>query len=115
MQVDSLISFVRELYQQPTEFIPLHPPMFKGNEKKYLNECIDTTFVSSVGKFVTQFEEMVAAFTGAKYAVATSNGTAALHVALKLAGVNEETEVITQPLTFIATANAIKYCGAYPV
>jgi len=109
------INFVREIYQTPKDFIPLHEPRFCGNEKKYLNECIDSTFVSSVGKFVNRFEEMVAEYTGAKYAVAAVNGTAALHIALLLAGVKQDDEVITQPLTFIATANAINYCGAKPL
>lgn len=107
--------FVRNTYRIPNEFIPLHPPVFRGNEKKYLNECIDSTFVSSVGKFVSQFEDMIAQFTGAKYAIAASSGTAALHMALILADVNTNDEVITQPLTFIATANAISYCNAHPV
>lgn len=109
-----LIDFIRTTFNS-TEFIPLHEPRFLGNEKKYLNECIDSTFVSSVGKFVDQFEQMFADFVGAKHAIAAMNGTAALHIALKLAGVEENTEVITQPLTFIATANAISYCGAQPV
>ena len=111
----SFIEFVRETYKQPTEFIPLHEPRFRGNEKKYINECIDSTFVSSVGKFVNRFEEMTAEYTGAKYAVAAVNGTAALHIALLLAGVKPDDEVITQPLTFIATVNAISYTGAKPV
>ena len=109
------INFVRELFGNTNEFIPLHEPRFWGNEKKYLNECIDSTFVSSVGKFVNQFEQKVAEFTGAKYAVATVNGTAALHIALILSEVKAGDEVITQPLTFIATANAISYAGAKPV
>ncbi len=111
----SFIEFVRNIYSQPTAFIPLHEPRFRGNEKKYLNECIDSTFVSSVGKFVNRFEEMIAGYTGAKYAVAAVNGTAALHIALLLSGVKRDDEVITQPLTFIATANAISYTGARPV
>ncbi len=94
------------------EFIPLHAPVFRGNEKKYVNECIDSTFVSSVGKFVTQFEGMCAEYTGAKYAIAAVNGTVALHMALVLSGVDHDCEVITQPLTFIATTNAIAYTGA---
>ena len=98
-----------------TKFIPLHEPRFLGNEKKYLNECIDSTFVSSVGKFVDRFEQEVAKYTGAKYAVATVNGTSALHISLILAGVEKGDEVITQPLTFIATCNAISYCGAKSV
>ena len=90
-------------------------PVFVGNEKKYLNECIDTTFVSSVGKFVDRFEEMVAEYTGAKRAVVCVNGTNALHMALMLAGVERNDEVLTQALTFIATCNAISYIGAHPV
>jgi aminotransferase in exopolysaccharide biosynthesis len=109
-----ILNFIQQIYNT-TDFIPLHEPRFRGNEKKYLNECIDTTFVSSVGKFVDLFEKKIAEFTGAKYAVAAVNGTAALHIALQLAGVEENTEVITQPLTFIATANAISYTGAKPV
>ncbi|MCK5092441.1 MAG: LegC family aminotransferase [Gammaproteobacteria bacterium] len=108
------MSFIKTLYKT-TGHIPLHQPIFSGNEKKYLSECIDSTFVSSVGKFVDQFELMVAEYTGAKYAIATVNGTAALHVALKLSGVDSNCEVITQPLTFVATCNAISYCGATPV
>ena len=109
------INFVRKTYHKPEGLIPLHEPRFRGNEKKYLNECIESTFVSSVGKFVNRFEEMTAEYTGAKYAVAAMNGTAALHIALLLAGVKRDDEVITQPLTFIATTNAIAYTGAKPV
>ena len=111
---NDVINFIRELYGA-NGFIPLHEPVFFGNEKKYLNECIDSTFVSSVGKFVDQFEDMMAEYTGAKYAIATVNGTAALHIALKLVDVDERSEVITQPLSFVATCNAISYCGAKPV
>lgn len=95
--------------------IPLHRPIFEGREREYLVECIDSNFVSSVGARVTEFEREIASFTGAAHAVATVNGTAALHVALKLAGVNEGDEVISQALTFIATCNAISYAGATPV
>lgn len=109
-----IIEFVRGIYQT-TEFIPLHEPKFVGNEKAYVLDCIDSTFVSSVGKYVDRFEQMMAEYTGAKYAVATVNGTAALHIALKLVGVNQGDEVITQSLSFIATCNAISYCGAKPV
>lgn len=108
------VEFIRSLYQSEG-FIALHEPRFAGNEKNYLNECIDSTFVSSVGKFVDRFEVDFAQMVGAKYAVATVNGTAALHISLILAGVERGDEVITQPLTFIATANAIRYCGAEPV
>ncbi|NOQ31654.1 MAG: LegC family aminotransferase [Helicobacteraceae bacterium] len=109
-----LIKFIRQIYNTE-DFLPLHEPVFFGNEKKYLNECIDSTFVSSVGKFVDRFEDMVAKYTGAKYAIATVNGTAALHIALQLVGVDKKSEVITQPLSFVATCNAISYCGAKPV
>ncbi len=108
---EKTVEFIQEAYDTK-EFLPLHEPVFFGNEKKYLNECIDSTFVSSVGKFVDQFEQMVAEYTGARYAIATVNGTAALHIALKLIGTDENCEVITQPLTFIATCNAISYCNA---
>ena len=108
------INFIRGLYQTD-DFIPLHEPIFCGNEINYLTECIDSTFVSSVGKFVDRFEKDVAKYTGARYAVATVNGTAALHIALILAGVERDDEVITQPLTFIATCNALSYIGANPV
>jgi perosamine synthetase len=110
-----IVDKIRDLFHEPTANISLHEPRFWGNEKKYLNECIDTTFVSSVGKFVTRFEEMIAEFTGAKHAIAAVNGTAALHIALLLSDVKPEDEVITQALTFIATANAIAYTGAKPV
>lgn len=111
---DEIFDFIKTLYpgQDP---IPLHAPVFLGNEKKYLAECIDTTFVSYVGKFVTQFEQMTAEYTGAKYAVAMVNGTTALHIALIASGVKPGEEVITQPLTFVATANAIVHSGARPV
>ena len=111
---ENTVQFIQKIYHTQS-FLPLHEPVFFGNEKKYLNECIDSTFVSSVGKFVDQFEEMVADFTGVKYAIATVNGTAALHIALKVVGTDEESEVITQPLTFIATCNAISYCNAEPI
>ncbi len=106
--------FAHSLYpdQDP---VSLHSPVFLGREKEYLNDCIDTTFVSYVGKYVTKFEEETARTTGSKYAVATVNGTAALQIALKIAGVNFGDEVLTQPLTFVATANAIIHCGAEPV
>lgn len=111
---NDFVHFVRELYQT-NDFIPLHAPQFRGNEKQYLLHTIDSTFVSSVGAYVDQFEERVTEYTGAKYAIATVNGTSALHIALKLAGVEPETEVITQSLTFVATCNAIRYCQADPV
>jgi len=111
---DDVINFIQETYKTKG-IIPLHEPRFLGNEKKYLNECIDSTFVSSVGKFVDKFEEDIANYIGVKYAVATSNGTSALHIALLISGVESDDEVITQPLTFVATCNAISYCGAQPI
>ena len=111
--IQKTIKFIKELYGEK-DFIPLHTPVFLGNEKKYLNECIDSTFVSYVGKYVKQFEEMTASYTGARYAVAMVNGTAAFQIALKIGGVSTNDEVITQPLTFVATCNAIKHNGAIP-
>jgi perosamine synthetase len=112
-QQQFFVDFARTIYG--SAFIPLHRPVFGGNEKQYLVDCIDSNFVSSVGAKVVEFEQQIAAFTGAKYAVATVNGTAALHVALHLAGVQRDDEVITQALSFIATCNAISYAGARPV
>jgi len=94
--------------------VALHEPRFAGNEWMYVKECLDSTYVSSVGKFVDRFEADLAAYTGAKYAIAVVNGTAALHVGLRLAGVQPDDEVIVPALTFVATANAITYCGAVP-
>lgn len=107
-----LVSFIRKIYNKPEGFIPLHEPRFVGNERKYVMDAIDSTFVSSVGEYVDRFEKMMCEITGAKYAIALVNGTNALHLALVLAGVKESDEVLTQPLTFIATANAISYCKA---
>jgi perosamine synthetase len=111
---DQIIKFIRETFGREG-FIPLHEPKFAGNEKKYVLDAIDSTFVSSVGAYVDRFEKMISEISGSNYAVATVNGTAALQVALKLAGVRKGDEVITQPVTFVATANAISYCGAKPV
>ena len=94
--------------------VGLHEPRFAGNEWNYLKECLDSTFVSSVGSFVDRFEAELAAYTGAKHVVAVVNGTAALHVALQLAGVQAGDEVLIPALTFVATANAVAYCGAIP-
>ena len=113
-QYTPVVDFIRSVYKTDS-FIPLHEPRFLGNEKKYLNECIDSTFVSSVGKFVDEFENKIASYTGAKYAIATSNGTSALHISLLISGVENGHEVITQPLTFVATCNAISYCNAAPI
>ena len=109
-----IINFIKDTYKS-LDFIPLHEPRFVGNEKKYINECIDTTFVSSVGRYVDLFEKEIASYTGAKYAVATCNGTSALHISFLLADIQQNDEVITQSLTFVATCNAISYCRAKPI
>jgi len=109
-----LIAFIRKTFGVPTDFLPLHEPRFVGKEREFVMDAIDSTFVSSVGAYVDKFEEMMCTITGAKYAVAIVNGTSALHLALLLAGVKEKDEIISQPLTFIATANAISYCKAIP-
>lgn len=111
---DRIIEFIKSLYPCK-DIVPLHEPRFVGKEKEYVNDAIDSTFVSSVGEYVNQFEKMISEFTGVEYTIATVNGTAGLHVALKLVGVEPGDEVITQPLTFVATANAITYCGAEPL
>ncbi|HVD98325.1 MAG TPA: LegC family aminotransferase [Cytophagaceae bacterium] len=111
---EKVVSFIKDL-NQGRAFIPLHEPAFVGNEKKYVNDCIDTGFVSSVGEYVNKFEHALAAYTGSKRAVVVVNGTEALHLACIVAGVTASDEVITQPLTFIATINAITYTGAAPV
>ncbi len=108
------ISFIRETFGS-TDFIPLHEPRFRGNEKKYLNDTIDSTFVSSVGAYVDKFEQMMQQITGTQKAVAVVNGTAGLQVALRLVGVRAGDEVLTQALTFVATANAIAHNAARPV
>ncbi len=115
MNIQEILSFIRKLYGESENLIPLHVPVFNGNEKQYLNECIDSTFVSSVGKFVDAFEQKVAEYTNSKHAIVCVNGTNALHLSLLLVGVEQNDEVLTQPLTFIATANAISYANAIPV
>ena len=108
------IDFIKSLYGNQ-EFTPLSVPAFVGNEKKYLEECIDTTFVSSVGKFVDRFENDMAKYAGCSRAVVCVSGTNALHMSMMLVGVERDDEVLTQALTFIATCNAISYIGAHPV
>lgn len=108
-----IAEFIKGLYRKDP--VPLHEPLLNGKERDYVLDCIDSTFVSSVGEYVSLFEDKVAAYVGVDYAVATVNGTSALHLALVLAGVDRQTEVITQPLTFVATCNAIRYCGAIPL
>ena len=114
MNPSEIVKFTRDLYKT-NDFIPLHAPTFAGNEKKYINETVDSTFVSSVGKFVDDFEAKLEHFTGSKKAVATVNGTAALHASLFAAGVKAGDQVITQALTFVATCNALYHMGAEPV
>ena len=113
-ELKNLVDFIQQTYKT-NSFIPLHEPCFNDREKTLVLDCIDSTFVSSVGRYVEKFEEELARFTGAKYAIATVNGTSALHISLLLSGVTRDTEVITQALSFIATCNAISYCGASPV
>ena len=113
--INKSVSFIRKIFNEPKDFIPLHVPIFIGNEKKYLNKCIDSTYVSSVGNYVNQFEDIISEITQTKKAVAVVNGTAALQVALRLVGVKKNDEVITQALTFVATANSILYNNAIPV
>lgn len=111
---EKIINYVRTLYPGQ-EFIPLHAPVMGELEKQYLSDCVDSTFVSSVGKYVGEFEKLICEFTGAKYAVATTNGTSALHTALLLSDVKFGDEVISQALTFVATTNSISQCGAHSV
>ena len=113
MEFEKITKFIKNLYDNK-DFVPLHEPVFNGNEKEYLNKCIDSTFVSSVGEYVNLFEKRIAEFTGAAYAVATVNGTSALHISLLISGVKPGDEVITQSVSFVATVNAISYCGATP-
>lgn len=111
---DDILGIIQSKFSNKN-FIPLHEPVFIGNEKKYLLDCIDSTFVSSVGQYVDKFESMVCSLTGSKYAIAVVNGTNALQISLLLAGVKKEDEVITQSFSFVATANAISYCNATPI
>lgn len=109
-----IVNFIRDTFNTENS-IPLHAPTFYGNEKKYLNECIDSTYVSSVGPFVDKFEELLTNITQTNKTTAVVNGTAALQVGLRLVGVRKNDEVITQSLTFVATANAIAYNNAHPI
>lgn len=112
--MQKVTDFIKQTFNT-NEFIPLHEPKFIGNEKAYLNDCIDSTFVSSVGAYVDRFEKEFAHYVGSKYAIATVNGTASLHISLLLADVKPDDEVLTQPLTFVATLNALSYIGAKPI
>lgn len=109
-----VVTAIKKCLPEDGERIALHEPQFSGNEWNYVKNCLDTGWVSTVGAYVEQFEHQLAEFTGVRRAVAVVNGTAALHVALKLAGVDQGDEVLVQDLTFIATVNAVAYCGAIP-
>lgn len=109
-----VVEAIRSVIGNNKSFYPLHEPLFRGNEWIYTKECLDTGWVSSVGKFVDQFEAELAIYTGAKKAVAVVNGTAALHISLLLAGVKSNDEILIPALTFVATANAVAYCNAVP-
>lgn len=114
LNINTVLEALRTVLPAGHAFVPLHEPSFAGNEWTYVKECLDTGWVSSVGTFVDRFEEELAACTGVKRAVAVVNGTAALHICLLLAGVKADDEVLMPALTFIATANAVSYCGAVP-
>ena len=109
------VEFIKNVFNSQDEVLPLHPPYFDNREIELTTECIKSTFVSSVGQFVVDFENKIAEFCGVKRAVACVNGTNALHLCMIVAGIKPGDKIVTQPLTFIATANAIKYCGAEPV
>jgi aminotransferase in exopolysaccharide biosynthesis len=111
---DYLAKFIQDKYRT-NSFIPLHEPRFIGKEKEFVSQTIDSTFVSSVGQYVNQFEEDIAKYTGSKRAIAIVNGTSALHLSMLMAGVKPGDYVITQALTFVATCNAIHYCQAEPI
>ena len=108
-----IIDFIKSLYPGENP-VPLHAPRFRGREKEYLADCIDSTVVSYVGAYVTRFEDMIKEFTGAAHAVAMANGTAALHLSLLTCGVGQGDDVITAPLTFVGTCNGIAHSGAQP-
>jgi perosamine synthetase len=114
INVEHVNALFQNLLSPDGETIPLHAPEFSGNEWQYVKECLDTGWVSSVGKFVDRFESDLQNFTGARHAIATVNGTAALHICFLLAGVRAGDEVLVPSLTFVATINALAYCGAIP-
>jgi perosamine synthetase len=114
LNIDGIINAIRRVIPKRNGPVALHEPCFSGNEWAYMKDCLDSTYVSYIGKYVDRFESMLVEYTGIKKAVAVVNGTAALHVALKLAGVERGDEVFVPALTFVATANAVTYCGAIP-
>jgi len=109
-----VVNALRQILPEESVFYPLHEPFFNGNEWNYTKECLDTAWVSTAGKYVDKFEKDIADYTGSKYAVAVVNGTAALHIALELAGVEADDEILVPALTFVATSNAVTYCNAIP-
>ena len=111
---NKIVTALKTSLNYPTQFIPLHEPRFRKNESRYVQECLESTFVSSVGQFVDRFEASLAEYTESRFAVAVVNGTCALQVALQLAGVQRDDEVLVPTLSFVATANAVHYCGAVP-
>ena len=111
---NTVLNKIRKVCKDKNIYYTLHEPYFIGNEWKYVKDCLDTGWVSTAGKYVDLFEKKVAKFTGAKYAIATVNGTSALHISLLLIGVKQNDEILTPDLTFIATTNAISYCNAIP-
>jgi len=114
MKAENIISSIRDIYGT-NAFIPLHEPQFSGNEVSYVVDCLESTFVSTVGKYVGRVEEAISSYTNSKFCSAMVNGTSALHIALNTVGVEHNTEVLTQAISFVATANAISYTGAKPV
>ncbi len=114
LNVDAIIHALREVLPADRETFGLHEPCFAGSERDYVKDCLDTGWVSSVGSYVDRFEKMLGDYTGSRYAVAVVNGTAALHICLILAGVRQGDEVLVPAMTFVATANAVSYCGAVP-
>jgi len=112
--MSAVLDSLRRVLPEQDGLIPLHEPKFSGNEWKYVKDCLDSTYVSSVGQYVDRFEEELKKYTGVKHAVAVVNGTAALHICLKIVGVERGDEVLVPTLTFVATANAVSYCGATP-
>ncbi len=112
--VTEIVTLLKSILNKGERTIPLHEPLFAGKEWDYVKNCLDTGWVSSVGQYVDEFEDRITQYTGASHAVCTVNGTAALHICLKLAGVGPNDEVILPAFTFVATANAVSYCGAVP-
>ncbi|MGW8958146.1 LegC family aminotransferase [Paenibacillus sp. NPDC055715] len=112
--IAQVLNAINQVVAMKSSAVPLHEPLLGGNEWKYVKECLDSGWISSAGRYVMELEERIIEFTGVKYAIAVNSGTAALHAALLAAGVSDNDEVLLPALTFVATANAIRYCGAVP-